>query len=193
MQQQSKRDQLRADASDPDAWLKSLNLRAEMRRATERDLPRIAQLVQKTNQFNLSLKRRSLDELRPLLADAAVFTIRAADQFGDYGMIGVVIARPNNDNALAIDTFLLSCRALGRGIETAALHELLQLARNRGHSEVLAPFVVGPRNTPIRKFLEQSGFDLQSNVFEAAASLNCERPSHIDWTGPSENVAGKAA
>lgn len=194
MQQQSKRDQLRADASDPQAWLKSLNLRAEMRRATERDLPRIAQLVQKTNQFNLSLKRRSLDELRPLLAEADVFTIQAADQFGDYGMIGVVIARPtDNKNALTIDTFLLSCRALGRGIETATLHELFQLAQRRGHLELLAPFVVGPRNTPIRKFFEQSGFEFKSSVFQAAASLDCKRPSHIDWTGPLDEVSGNAA
>lgn len=193
MQQQSKRDQVRADASDPQAWLKSLNLRAEMRRATERDLPRIAQLVQKTNQFNLSLKRRSLDELRLLLAEADVFTIQAADRFGDYGTIGVVIARPNDGNALTIDTILLSCRALGRGIETATLHELFQLAQRRGHLEVLAPFVVGPRNTPIRKFFEQSGFEFKSSVFRAAASLDCKRSSHIDWTGPADEVSGKAA
>ena len=108
-------------------------------------------------------------------------------------MIGVVIASPNDDNALTIDTFLLSCRALGRGIETAALHELHQLARKRGHSEVLAPFVVGPRNTPIRKFFEQSGFDCHSAVFQAATSLDCDRPSHIDWTGPSDEVSGNAA
>ena len=193
MQQQSKRYQLRSDASDSHAWLKSLNLQAEMRRATERDLARIAQLVQKTNQFNLSLKRRSLDELRPLLAEADVFTIQAADRFGEYGMIGVVIARPTDENAFAIDTFLLSCRALGRGIETAALHELIRLARRRGHSELLAPFVVGPRNTPIRRFFEQSGFDFQSSTFQAAASLNCERPPHIGWTGPSDDITGNAA
>ncbi|MBC8290870.1 MAG: HAD-IIIC family phosphatase, partial [Planctomycetes bacterium] len=156
MQQQSRRDRQRTEASDQQAWLKSIQLRAEMRRATERDLPRLAQLVKKTNQFNLSLKRRSLDELRSLITEADVFAISAADQFGDYGMIGLVIAKPQTSaetSALTIDTFLLSCRVLGRGIETAALHELVQLARERGHAELLAPFVVGPRNTPIRKFL----------------------------------------
>lgn len=195
MQQQSARETLRA-GTDPQSWLMSLQLQAEMRPATKRDLPRLAQLVQKTNQFNLSLKRRSRDELRSLMSEADVFTITAADQFGDYGLIGVVITKPAasaGGRSLTVDTLLLSCRALGRGIESAILAELISLTRQHGHDSLIAPFHVGPRNTPVREFFEQSGFECQGEAYAAPASIEREFPAHLHWIGPSDEAQRDAA
>ena len=128
--QEIQREQFRKKSSDGlESYLASLELKAVMQRASEEELARVSQLLQKTNQFNLSLRRRTLPETRALLPVHDIWVMSASDRFGDYGLVGVCIAR-RDDESLFLDSFLMSCRALGRGIEEAFLHGIAQHAHS---------------------------------------------------------------
>jgi len=111
----------------------------------------VAQLTRRTNQMNATLIRRSEAEIQAL--DAEVLAIEVADRFGSYGLCGVMIYRCTG-RALAVDTFLLSCRALGRGVEHRMVARLGEIARERGLERVEIPFAAGQRNRPAALFLE---------------------------------------
>ncbi len=142
-----------------EAYLQALELKVTMHRAREEDLPRVSQLLLKTNQFNLSLKRRTLPEMRALLPGHDIWVASVRDRFGDYGLVGVCITRPEN-GSLVLDSLLMSCRALGRGAEAAFLHGITRHARTAGCHSLRGEFVPGPRNQPMQQFLEKSGFTL---------------------------------
>lgn len=133
----------------------SLDLRIDIAPATAADAPRLAQLSQRTNQFNASLWR--LDERAVLarIADPAVeiCKVTVADRFGDYGLVGALSAAPAA-GALHADLFLLSCRALGRGVEHAMARHLGAVAARRGLDAVAIAYAPGPRNEPAARFLD---------------------------------------
>jgi FkbH-like protein len=157
-QQEERRSRERGAASSLEDFLTRLELEVELDRAGESDWPRVAQLTQRTNQFNLSLRRRTHEEVRAL--DSIVLTVRARDRFGDYGQVGVCVLRPTaQPGCWEIETLLMSCRALGRGIEDAFLHGIAATAAGNGASTLVAPFVRGPRNELVRTFLARVGFD----------------------------------
>lgn len=140
---------------------KSLGLHLEFFLARPVHLERITQLINKTNQFNLSTIRRSLDEVRQLARSPRhrIFGLQVADNYGDYGLTGVVIAEiPDHRSELIIDTLLLSCRVLGRGVETALLAALAEEARTEGASEIVATFIPSAKNAPAAAFLADHGF-----------------------------------
>ncbi len=143
-----------------DGYLGSLGTALALRRAAPGDLPRAHQLFAKTNQFNLTTRRYSISDLERLAADPAVTLGLAAarDRFGDLGTIGAFLLRAV-DGWLEIDSLLLSCRALGRGLESAVMNEVkgLLLADPR-LAELRARFVPTGRNQPAAGFLEREGF-----------------------------------
>src|SRR5262249_9184055 len=142
-----------------DEYLQRLELEVDVSHADDRSLPRVAQLTQRTNQFNLSLRRRTLDELRALSADAVVLVVGARDRFGDYGLVGASILRgTGRPDYWELDTFLMSCRALGRGVEDAFLHDVAAVAAERGGTTLRAPHTPGQRNGQVRDFLARTGF-----------------------------------
>jgi len=163
-----------------ESYLNSLELKAVMRTATEQELPRVSQLLQKTNQFNLSLKRRTLPETRALLPTHDVWVVSASDRFGDYGLVGVCIAR-REDESLFLDSFLMSCRALGRGIEEAFLHSIAQKARSAGTKYLRGEFVAGARNEPMKNFLQKSGFTSGNDgIYELDLHHMPAAPAHLN-------------
>jgi predicted enzyme involved in methoxymalonyl-ACP biosynthesis len=86
--------------------------------------------------------------------------VHAADRFGDYGLVGVcAMARPTPEGVVAIDTLLMSCRALGRGVEDAFLHAMASVAAGAGGVSMRAPLVAGPRNAQVATFLARQGFE----------------------------------
>ena len=101
------------------------------------EVARVSQLTQRTNQMNASGLRRTEAEI--LALDAECWTVRVHDRFGDYGLTGVMIFRCGKQ-ALVVDTFLLSCRALGRGVEHRMVARLGRLALERGLERVEIPF-----------------------------------------------------
>jgi FkbH-like protein len=122
-------------------------------------LSRTAQLTQKTNQFNVTTLRYSEAEVAARMADPiwTTVTVGVKDKFGDNGIVGVVMAQERGEN-LDIDTLLLSCRVIGRTVETAMLAHLCDQARHRRSKAVTARVVPSRKNAPARDVFERHGF-----------------------------------
>jgi FkbH-like protein len=150
----------RASFSDFDSFVSSLALRAEVGSARASDVARVAQLTQRTNQFNLTTRRYRESDVEALLAspDALVFVMRAADRYGDYGLVGVGIVKREGES-LRVDSLLMSCRALGRGLEQALLAEVLAEARRRfGELPLTAEYLPTAKNGLVERFYADAGF-----------------------------------
>lgn len=141
-------------------YVASLGIRLRLAPADDFSLPRLAQLTQKTNQFNIATRRRTEAELRGFLARGnAVFSLAAADRFGDLGIVGEAeISFADAGKSARVENFMMSCRALGRGVETAFAQALLNLLRERGVETVSADFAPTAKNAPCAKFLPSLGF-----------------------------------
>jgi FkbH-like protein len=163
MRAEQQREALSSSVSKEE-FRKHLGLRIDFFLAQPDDLERITQLINKTNQFNLTTIRRSVDQVRALANSPQhrVFGIRVSDKFGDYGLTGVVIAGiQTGSREMIIDTFLLSCRVLGRGVETALLAALAEEARMEGAEYLVASFIPTAKNAPASTFLPDHGFHAQ--------------------------------
>jgi FkbH-like protein len=127
------------------------------------ELPRVAQLINKTNQFNLTTRRYTEAEVERLAADPASLALRfrLLDRFGDNGLIGVILARHDPawpEDALLIDTWLMSCRVFGRGVEAASLGVLAAAAARRGVTALIGEYRPTPRNALVRAHYADLGF-----------------------------------
>lgn len=132
-----------------DEYLASLGMTLEVGKNRAAQVKRIAQLTNKTNQFNLTTKRYSEAEILGLLERAAVYDFRLTDRFGDLGIVGVAIVQHGE-----IDTFLLSCRALGRGVEAAMLHHVCADAGGG----LSACYIASAKNGMVERFYDGHGF-----------------------------------
>jgi FkbH-like protein len=161
--QELERHRAEKQAASLEAFLKSLQLEVRIAPMSPKDLARVAQLTQRTNQMNFTTVRRSETDIQALLQSgrAECLTVHVSDRFGSYGLAGVIVFRAGT-GALLIDTFLLSCRALGRGVEHRMLAALGEIARRRGLRTVEARFVRSQRNRPALLFLESVGLQFQS-------------------------------
>jgi FkbH-like protein len=136
-----------------------LEQEAEIAPVLPATLARISQLTQKTNQFNLTTRRYSEPQIAEMAArpEWQVLSIRLRDRFGDHGLVGVAITRDEKE-VCEIDTLLLSCRVIGRTVETALLSYLAQAAAARGRQRVSGKFLPTKKNAPAKEFYSQHGF-----------------------------------
>jgi hypothetical protein len=152
---------------------------------------RVSQLTVRTNQMNATCIRRSAAEIQRAVAQchtaqchtaqghtaqghtAECHTVRVTDRFGGYGLTGVMLFRVAGE-ALEVDTFLLSCRALGRGVEHRMVARLGEIARERGLERVEIPYVEGQRNRPALLFLQSLGAKYAGGVFRLTAGQAAE-------------------
>ena len=159
------RRQLEAASGSLRAFLARLDLTLEIAPASRPDFPRIAQLTQRTNQFNFTAIRRTERDLETLLDPAEdpsvrkegryeCRVIRVRDRFGDYGLVGLIVFAQQGD-ALAVESFMLSCRVLGRGVEHGVMASLGALARERSIPTVKVAFRETSSNQPAKLFLEE--------------------------------------
>lgn len=157
------RQELRAAGGELGTCLASLRTEIAIARARRDDLPRIHQLYMKTNQFNLTTPRYTPAEVERFIGSpiCELWVVHARDRFGDLGTIGAVLLR-RDGRVVYIDSFLLSCRALGRGIETAVMNHLKhRLTDEPGHLELRGRFVPTGKNRPVESFYEDQGFRVQ--------------------------------
>lgn len=139
------------------AFVDGLQLETAIDPVAEHQIDRLAQLTVRTNQFNSSLRRFTGTDLRARRAGGLpTLALHARDRFGDYGMVGGAICSCASD-ALHVDAFLISCRALGRGVEHRLLARIGREAASRGLASVVITLVHGPRNAPARAFLAAAG------------------------------------
>jgi len=127
------------------------------------DVPRLSQLINKSNQFNLTTRRRSEADLLALMQDSDYtgFSVRLKDRFGDHGLISIVIGQKSG-TTLKIDTWLMSCRVLKRQVEETVLNELVRLARKRGCTKLEGVYLPTAKNDMVRDFYTRMGFSLTS-------------------------------
>ena len=150
-------------------FFRFLEQEAELEPVSELTLARVAQLTQKTNQFNLTTRRYT----EPQIAEMAkkpewhIFSIKVRDRFGDHGLVGVAIAHDVGEQC-EVDTFLLSCRVIGRTVETALLAHLAESAAQRGCKRLAGWFLPTKKNAPAHDFYEQHGFELQATTCEGS-------------------------
>ncbi len=153
--QQAERAKAERASASLEEFVASLQLEVKIAPMEPPQLARVAQLTQRTNQMNATCVRRSEAEIQGLLAagEAECLTVDVKDRFGGYGLTGVIIFNCAG-GALVADTFLLSCRVLGRGVEHRMVARLGEMAVERGLARVEIPFVAGQRNRPAALFLE---------------------------------------
>lgn len=133
-------------------YLKSLDMHLTIDKVTDTTLSRVAQLTQKTNQFNLTTRRYTETDIHAMLASGAdIWTLTVIDRFGDYGLTGVLIITANND----IDTLLMSCRVLGKGIEEAFLKFVLAKSED---ATITASYLPTKKNKQVESFYDKLGF-----------------------------------
>ncbi len=150
---------LSAPAGTLEEFLESLELHAEIAPFDTLNLPRIVQLIHRTNQYNLTTQRHSEADIAALMATPGVHArfVRLRDRFSDHGIVSVVIAR-ELDDALDMETWLMSCRVLGRTVEHALLGHLVALAKRLEKTRLLGSYVPTGRNALVKDHYGRLGF-----------------------------------
>jgi FkbH-like protein len=150
-------------ATDLDGYLKSLEMTMTAARISPKELPRTVQLINKTNQFNLTTRRYTEAEVERLIKmpGAVPLCLRLRDRFGDNGLISVILARPDAawpNDVLLIEIWLMSCRVLGRQVEPAALEVLASEAQRQGAKGLIGEYRPTPRNSLVADHYAKLGF-----------------------------------
>jgi FkbH-like protein len=177
---------LEQKTTDIAEFIASLKVVVDIAAPADSEWPRIAQLSQRTNQFNFTTMRRNESEMRGLVSSGKlVLRVKVSDRFGDYGLVGLVIAA-ECAKSLVVDTLLLSCRVLGRGVEHTILRRLGEFAGERSLTHVDLPYVATAKNEPARAFANSiaSEFRLQDGervIYRIPVNFACgvaHRPGH---------------
>src|SRR5581483_11117937 len=149
------RELFRQQASTLESFLAGLQLEVNISPLAPAELARVSQLTQRTNQFNCTTVRRSEDEIQKACTagELECLTVCVRDRFGDYGLVGAMMYRAGN-GCLTVDTFLLSCRVLGRGVEHRMLRHVGEIARGKQLSRVDVQFIPTKKNAPALSFLD---------------------------------------
>jgi FkbH-like protein len=160
-QDNAKRANLQKQVSGVAAYLASLDMTITFQPFDATGRPRIVQLINKSNQYNLTTRRYTDPEVTEAEDDPAVFTlqVRLADIFGDNGMISVIICRPGEAGVWEIDTWLMSCRVLGRKVEHMVLREVLEHARAAGIHKLAGTYRPTEKNKLVVDHYAKLGFN----------------------------------
>jgi len=157
------REIFRADATDIGAYLRGLEMRLIWSAFDRTGVKRIVQLINKTNQFNLTTKRYTEAEVGGIMEDANAFglQLRLVDRFGDNGIIAVIVGRQSaTEPDIEIDTWLMSCRILGRQVEEATLNLLATEASRRGAKRLIGTYLPTAKNGMVKDHYARLSFSL---------------------------------
>ncbi len=184
----AEREDLRRSATDMDSYLKELRMKLLWSPFDAASLKRIVQLISKTNQFNLTTRRYTEADVHAMLVqeDAVTLQFRLVDAYGDNGMVSVVIARCEQNGTMVLDTWLMSCRVLGRQVEEATLQVLAAEATALGCTRLIGEYRPSPKNGMVRQHYPKLGFQQlearEEGVTLWALELDgfAPRPTHIE-------------
>jgi FkbH-like protein len=154
------REDLRASHTDLDGYLKSLNMELRWQPFDRVGLQRIVQLINKTNQFNLTTRRYTEADVLAIMNTPGALTLqlRLLDSFGDNGIIGIVIGKPV-DRSIWLDTWLMSCRVLGRQVEEATMNLVAAQARQLGAVRLVGEYIPTKKNGMVRDHYQKLKFE----------------------------------
>lgn len=185
-QQNQQREQFKVESAGMADFMARLELKIRMEEPTADQLSRVAQLTQRANQFNCTTRRRTESELLHFLdAGGKALAVSVSDRFGDSGLVGVMMYQETT-TALLVDTFLLSCRALGKGVEHQMLAQLGRLAVAHRVGEVDVLFRTSPKNRPALDFLEQAGHPIRQERDDATVfRFSAEAAANIAFSPPA--------
>ncbi len=154
---EKRRQQFKEQVIDLDSFLRGLGLTITIQPVSDAHLPRAAQLTQKTNQFNLTTRRYQEVDIRNILATGAkAWILDVKDKFGEYGLTGLIIAR--NGKRWEIDTFLMSCRVLGKRVEEEFLGQVLNQLRKQDPKKIIGQYLPTVKNEQVKDFYQKFGF-----------------------------------
>jgi|AntAceMinimDraft_11_1070367.scaffolds.fasta_scaffold01792_12 FkbH-like protein len=156
----TQREQLTETGGSIDDYLRSLNMTMTVGLDDLRSVARLTQLTQKTNQFNLTTQRYSEKDVSGMITNEqfSVYHFSLADNFGNSGIVGLAIAEQTAPGAARIDTFLMSCRVIGRLAEQAFLHTIVHNLTSRGVTALSADYIPTRKNVLVEHFLPDNGF-----------------------------------
>jgi FkbH-like protein len=163
-----KREELKGGTSNMESYLESLQMELIWSPFTAIDLNRVVQLINKTNQFNLTTKRYTENEVIEVMRDPLAFTLqlRLTDRFGDNGIVGIVIGKGNAHGSIFLDTWLMSCRVLGRGVEEATLSLCVQEAQRLGILKLVGEYRPTAKNGMVSDLYSKLGFSKDEGGME---------------------------
>ncbi|WP_175425633.1 HAD-IIIC family phosphatase [Trinickia violacea] len=158
--QEAKRQEMQSAFGSYEEYLRSLEMTGTISRFTPFNLPRIAQLIQRSNQFNLTTRRYGESECAALMEDEAncyPFTVTLADNVGSHGLISVIALKFEGEVA-RVDLYLMSCRVLRRGVEDFAMNHIVEVCSSRGIRTIVGEYIPSSKNAMVERFYEQFGF-----------------------------------
>jgi FkbH-like protein len=157
--EQRQREQLQAGARSLDDFLRDLETSVSIGEVARDTLPRFSQLLGKTNQFNLTTRRHSAAEIEKMTSGGGLaLWLRAKDRFGDHGLVGAAIIMPEDEGAWRVDSFLLSCRVIGRRIESALLATIADIVRRKGGKSLVGEYIPTGKNDMVAELFSNHGF-----------------------------------
>jgi len=175
--EEARREQAKQIYQDIGDYLRSLEMKIKIERFSPFNLPRIAQLIQRSNQFNLTTRRHNQAACEAMMNDArcSAFSVSLEDKFGDYGLISVVILRHLGQD-IDIETYLMSCRVLQRGVEQFVMNAIFALARRVGADRVTASYIKTAKNGMVENFYPDFGFERVDATADGGVryALDCE-------------------
>jgi FkbH-like protein len=159
-QNNAAREASRKSATDLPSYLRSLDMELHWSRFDRVGLQRIAQLINKTNQFNLTTRRYSEEDVLSVMANNRAFglQLRLIDRFGNNGIISIIIGKMNGGDDLLIDTWLMSCRVLGRQVEPTTLNLVAAQAQALGARRLIGEYRPTKKNGMVREHYTRLGF-----------------------------------
>lgn len=158
--QERKRTKQKEKFTDMESFLRDLKIKVSIKRADEYSIPRISQLTLRTNQYNLTTKRYQEEDVKAMVEshEHRVYSAAVADRFGDYGIAGAAITCDKGDGVVEVDTFLLSCRIIGRGVEKKLLDHIIRESKKAGANAVRGVYVPTKKNPPSSSLYPDNGF-----------------------------------
>lgn len=181
---EARREKSRKMFASFDEYLTSLDMKAEAKPFDSYHFPRIAQLSQRSNQFNLRTVRYSEEDVARMAKDDHYITIyyTLEDKFGKYGLIGVVIMEKKDAETLFVDTWFMSCRVLKRGMEEFIINHAVEEAQKEGFRRIIGEYIPTQKNTMVKSIYPAVGFCAtgRKNTYELDVGRFIKLPTHIE-------------
>jgi len=179
-QNESRRKQFQKSFTSENDFLKSLSMISEVKPVDTFSVPRVAQLTQRSNQFNLRTVRYTEADINKIISSDNYFTLSFTleDKFGDNGLVSIIILR-KQEKYLFIDTWIMSCRVLKRGMEMFVLNEIVRLARQNGFRRIVGEYIPTPKNAMVKNLFSELGFIQEGELWNLTVTAFRPMPYFI--------------